>query len=286
MTPSLVQVIGFGSFLVLTFLVDRFLQTRSPRQGAERQTRSLVLAAALGGLIGAPAWWNNLPEAFAWSLPPLAAHYLGVAGVSFAVTFALILLNGTRPALRLGCWMLLVYLAPLAVVIWGFHLDRFDFAQLVTWGFFAIVAVLILGAANGLLRLPTNERGLSGPVDTAIGVATGIWGLVLFVWPAGPLPLIWPWAGDPLTSRLIGAMFLTVAVACWVAEGRAERRIALWLAVCYGAGIAGATGLALVQTGKGPILYLIVWAALALAAAWGLFTDRAAGRASGASPRG
>lgn len=286
MTPFLWQVAGFGGFLVLFLALDRALQVRSPRQGAERQTRAVILAAALGGLIAAPAWWQAAPHAFPWALPLLAGRYLAVAGVSFALGFVMILWTGTKPALRLGCWMLLVYLAPLGVAIWGWHLDRFDLGQPVTWIFFALVVILSLGAANGLLRLPFNERGMSGPIDTAIGAVAGLWGVALFAWPAGPVAWLWPWPEDPLTTRLIAAMFLTVAIAGWASEGRVERRIALWVALAYGMGIAATSALVLVQGDAGPILYLLGWGGLALFATWGLITDRAAGSASGTSPRG
>ncbi len=286
MTPFLWQAAGLGGFVILFVLAERALQSRSPRQGAERQARATILAAALGGLVGAPAWWQNLPQAFPWPLPGLAAEYLAVAGLAFALGFAMILWTGTIAALRLGAWMLLVCLAPLSVAIYGWHLARFDLSAPVTWAFATVVALLILGATNALLRLNSNERGLSGPIDTAIGTVAGLWGLVLFAWPEGPLTQIWPWPGDPLTTRLIAASFLSVASAGWLSEGRAERRIALWIAAFHGAGIAAATGWTLATIGTGPILYLIVWAGIALAALWGLVTDRAGGPATGSTPRG
>jgi hypothetical protein len=283
MTPFQWQVIGLLGLLAALILGEWALQSRRPAAGAERQTRAVILAAALGGLIGAPAWWQDLPYAFSWDLPPMAARFLAVAAISFAVGFAMILRQGSIGALRLGCGMLAVYLVPLTGAILLRHLDRFDLGAPVTWVFFALVAVLSLGALNGLFRLPLNERGLSGGIDTGIALVAGLWGLALFFWPDGPQPLIWPWPRDPLTTRLIAAMFLTIATAGWLSEGRAERRIALWVAMIYGLGIAATIYASRITGAGGPPAYLVVWGAIGLVAFFGLVTDRATVRAGAAS---
>lgn len=285
MTPFLWQAFGVVLLLAGLFLGDLLLQRREALTGAARQTRTLVLMASLGGLIGGPAWWQNLPWAFAWDLPPLAARYLAVAALCFAFIGLRALASGAVTQMRVVSAMIAVYLGPLTVAIVLFHLDRFNFAAPVTYAFFAIVAVMLAGALLEMIRLPMNERGLSGALLWEVGVPVGLWGLALFAWPAGPVALIWPWPQDPLSSRLIAAMFLTVATACLMAEGPAERRLALWLCLTYGAGIVGVSAWALWTAGTAPLLYLIGWALVAITAAAGLISGDGSGRAPSASPR-
>src|SRR5690606_36766510 len=107
-----------------------------------------------------------------------------------------------------------------------FHLDRFDFAQPITWGFFAIAMGLpasILALARPSLTWP-RRRGFSGPL-LAVTIAGAIllaWGLLMFIWPAAPVRAAFAWPGDPLTSRLIAAMLFTLGLAMmWAARDRA-----------------------------------------------------------------
>lgn len=284
MSSVLWQVLGFGLFLILAWVGETALQRVSPRRGAERQARGLMLATGLGGLIGAWPWAMAVPHAFAWSLPAGAAHLLGLAGISFALIMALILWTGTVSALRFGCWLILIYLAPLAVAIFARHLDRFDFGAPVTWVFVAIVLILSLTAALSLLRLPFNQRGLPGREGTVIGLLALALGGVLFAWPEGPWTFLWPWPGDPLTTRLIASMALSVGVGGILAAGPAERRLALTLALVYGLGVVAVVALAFAIQGSGPVLYALVWAAIAALAIRGLLSGRAAGPGSAPIP--
>lgn len=285
MTPYLWQVTGLGCLLILWILGDQALQSRSPRQGVQRLARAALLGAGLAGLIGAPAWITGAAHAFPWDLPPLAARILAAAGLAYALGFALMLWAGTAGALRLGAWMLLIALLPLVLAIWGWHLDRIDLSDPLTLALAALAILLILAAALALLRLPYNQRGLPGRADTAIALVAGLWGLLLFAWPAGPLVLLWPWPDDPLTTRLIAALLLALAAACALAEGRDERRIALWTALAQGAGTAAAAAPSLPAAPAFPLAAL--GTAIALTAAWGLLTDRrAGGPAAPANPRG
>jgi hypothetical protein len=270
MSPLLMQILGLVLLVLGLWGAERWLQHRRPMARATRQARALALTAAVGGLVGAPAWWQNLDYAFSWPLPPLAARFLACAALAFAVVSFRSAVIGTVGHLRLIAAMLVAYLGPLTLAVLALHLDRFDFAAPITYGFFGIVGAMLITALLMLWRLPADPRGVSGDLLGLIGLVTGLWGLALFLWPAGPWPLIWPWAADPLTTRLIGAMFLTVATACLMAEGRAERRTAYLLCLIYGAGIALATTLALVAGKPAPLAYLIVWALIAGAGAWGL----------------
>lgn len=282
MSAMTLQLLGLCLLVFGSLGLELLLQNHTPIAGAMREARGLAVLTAVGGIVGATAWWGNQPQAFAWTLPPLAARYLAVAGIAFGLVALRAALIGTVGHLRLLAAMLVIYLLPLTVAILTLHRDRLDFAAPLAWAFLAIVALLLILALRAIFRLPLGERGLNGDLLGLIGVMSGLWGLALFIWPAGPLPLIWPWPQDPLTSRLIAAMFLTVAGACQIAEGPAERRSALLLCLIYGNGITAATSLALSAGKPASLAYLIFWAFVALAALYGLLTER--GSAPGPGP--
>lgn len=278
-----VQWIGLVILVLGIGLGEVLLQRRMPMSGAARQGRLLALMAGVGGLVGATAWVQNLPFAFAWALPPMAARFLAVAAVAFGLVALRAAWIGSVGHLRLVAMMLLVYLAPLAGAVVLLHLDRFSPTSPVTYAFFTIVVGMVIAALLAMIRLPFDERGLSAGGLGLVGAVAGLWGMVLFVWPAGPWPLIWPWPQDPLTTRLIAAMFLTIAAACHFAEGREERRTAYILCFVYGSGIALVVSLALLTGKPGPWAYLIVWSLVALVAGQGLLRERAVSPAHAAS---
>ncbi len=264
------QSLGLVLLLIGMGLVEAWLQHHNRMSGALRQARLLAVLAGVGGLVGAVAWWQNLPYAFGWTMPPVAARYLSMAGIAFGFTALRAARIGTIGHLRLIAAMLAVYLGPLAVAALTLHLDRFDPAAPATYGFFTTVVVMLIAAIATLLRLPTNERGLSSDALTFIGLSAGLWGVVLFLWPDGPIRTLWPWPDDPLTTRLIASMFLTVATACLMAEGRAERVTVELLCALYSTGIVFTTTLA-VATGKpGSSTYLVFWTLVGITAirAW------------------
>ena len=269
------QVFGIAFLVLLVALGERWMQRRLVMTGALRQARLLALVAGFGGLIGATAWGQNLPYAFAWALPLVAARFLAVAAVAFGTVALRAAWIGAAGHLRLVAVMLLAYLGPLAVAVIMLHLDRFNPAFPVTYVFFAIAVGMVGAALLILIRLPYDERGLSSGQLGWIGNLAGLWGLVLFLWPAGPWPPLWPWPQDPLTTRLIAAMFLTVAATCHFAEGRAERRTAYILCVIYGFGIAVVVTLALLAAKPASPAYLIFWALVVLAALRGMVSERA-----------
>lgn len=77
------QVIGLVLLVLGVWPGEGWLQRRLSLTGSERQARTLAIMTGVGGLVGAIAWWQNLPYAFSWALPPLAARMLAVAGVAF-----------------------------------------------------------------------------------------------------------------------------------------------------------------------------------------------------------
>ena len=180
---------------------------------------------------------------------------------------------------RLYCALIAVYLGPLVVAIALFHLGRFNWAAPITYGFFTIAGGMTIAALWHLVRrtgLGPAERAGGGTSDRAapgvvrlwmwlVTAILGAWGLVLFVLPHGPWPQIWVWPQDPLTSRLIASMLLTLAAGAALSLSSGERaRLMLWMSVAYGAGVTAA-GLMNKVAGKPvPITYVTAFAVLAL----------------------
>lgn len=281
-----VQLLGFALLALCLVATELALQRRKPMAGALRQARLLALLTGYGGLIGATAWVQNLPYAFAWTLPPLAARFLAAAALAFGLVALRAAILGLTGHLRMIAAMLLVYLVPLAATLLLFHLDRVDLSGPVAWAFLVIVAAMSLAALLAFFRLPFDERGLSSGLLGLTGTLAGLWGLALFLWPAAPFPWFFPWPDDPLTSRLIAAMFLTVATACHYAQGPSERRSADLLCLLYGIGIAAACGWNLSQGKPAPWVYLVFWGLVAALSLKALLSGRGAVPAPGPSRRG
>ncbi|WP_435259533.1 hypothetical protein ACSBLW_07145 [Thioclava sp. FR2] len=259
---------------------------------AEGLAALTLVATCAGGFWGAFAWAPNYPYAFSWALPGLAAKMLAAAGWSFALAAFLALRKPFATHLRMVVAMLWVYLAPLTLAILTQHLARLDFGRAVTWAFFAIVLALLLASSVTLWHL-RNFKEMDGRPAPALrlcllGIAgvSGAWALALFLWPNGPLPLIWPWQGDPLTTRLIASMFLSVATGAWIARAsRSLAQTALWVTLAYGLGVVIAV-LAHALTGQAtergyaggafPVSYMVVWGGLGLCAALALLASRPA----------
>ncbi len=278
MIDTLWQAMGLA--LLLAVVVGGAISVRRrsgrPLGASEWLAVTVTLLTAGGGAVGAVAWWQDNPAAFAWELPLMASRMLAAAGWAFAVACLLALARPERAAFRLIMAMLLVYLLPLTVAIFLFHLDRFDPAKTITWAFFAIVILLVLGSAAALAASPSlaapDPRPTGAPLRiglTLLALIAGAWGLALFVQPAGPWPSIWIWPWDALVSRLIAVMFLTVAVMAAMARARAAlARIAVATVVTYGVVVGVAVALNLAAGKPAPLAYLVFWglAALGLAA--------------------
>jgi len=207
----------------------------------------LVILTFLGGLIGSPFWWLDVQISFSWDLPPLAARMLGAAGFSFALAAYLALERPTTQRLRQISYMLFVYLTPLAIAIFLFHLDRFDFKAPITYAFFALVAGMIIANLFFLMNrtpgLIASELVSISPIEKAwlitVAIITGLWGLALFITDNGASDFIWVWRGDLLTSRLIGSMLMTISAGSLtpILQGEVTRQIRLTTLV-YGIGLA------------------------------------------------
>jgi len=240
----------------------------------------LVLTLA-GGFIGAFSWWFDVPGSFAWDVPPLGSRMLGSAGWAFALASWAALERPTLGRLRLVMTMLVVYLAPLAVALVVLHLDRLDFGAAITYPFFSVVILLIVMPAFLLTRLPEIEP--DGAVDVQlplaatrvwlalVGVLTLAWSLALFVTDSGPVAAVWAWPGDGLTSRLIAAMLLTIAVASAMSlRSRDLAGLTSAITLAYGIGLAVASLWLMTANKPVNLVYLAVFGVIALGAliAW------------------
>jgi hypothetical protein len=233
--------------------------------------RSVLIVLTIGGALGAPLWWAGAPSAFPWVLPPLAGRMLGAAGIAFAVLGVRVLERPTPARIGLHGIAAEVYLAPLVVAILALHLDRFDWSRPVIWGFFAIATFLVAGSA----RLVHRNRAAMPPepvvaaVLLVAGAVYAVTAVALFFVPTTPMPAFFPWASDPLTSRLIAVMPATLAAACVLAARDRSLVVDVGLfALVYGVGVTIAL-MMLVAAGK-PLLsaYLAVFGLGGLAGAW------------------
>jgi hypothetical protein len=211
----------------------------------------LIVLTLMGAFFGQFGWWLDDDDSFAWQLPPLASRMLGAAATSFAVATVVVLERATPRREHLVLVLLAVYLWPLVVAIFAFHLDRFEADDALTYSFF-LIAGTMSAATAALLLLTRSPDGGTGAVETPdpiqrswlllVALVTGLWGLALFVTDDGPWGAIWAWPGDLLTSRLIGVMLLTIAAgSLYAARYRSTATAVLAMTATYGVGLAVAS---------------------------------------------
>lgn len=262
------QAVGLALLFLVVVFAEWSLQRRDHRSGQNRLLRLVTLITIVGGAIGAIAWWQAVPWSFPWLLPPLAFRFLAAAGIAFALLGLTGLLRPSPALDRQFSVLLFVYLAPLTIAIVMFHLDRFDPSRPIVVAFFCAVALLLLGSLAGILQFGLRMSRPDHPGDLLVAGLLAVWGGLLWVWPQGPIPLIWPWASDPLTTRLIAAMFITVAAAHFTANAPQTRSAAQMMTALYGAGIVANSVLNLLQAKPAPTAYLAVWSVITV---WSLF---------------
>ena len=293
------QICGLGLLLCALWLSwHRWI--RPHRHNLNAQGVGMLMLAAfavMGGLIGSPFWWVNDPDTFSWALPPLAARLLGAAAFAFAVTGCYAVEHKEQRLIRSYVWMIAVYLAPLVAAILLFHLNRFDWQAPITYAFFAIAGGMAIAAIWHLVRGTRlgNEfaEAIVEPVPAMVhpwlwlvAVATGLWGLAMFVYPPGPWPQIWVWPQDALTSRLIATMLLTLCAGAILAlQSAAQARMSLWMFTVYGVGAAAACFTNLADGKPVPTTYAGAFCLLALISAALLAIDFAMSRRIAAPAR-
>ena len=207
----------------------------------------LIILTLAGGFIGSPFWWFDAEQSFSWDLPPLASRMLAAAGWSFAVMCFLVLEKLSAKRIRTALIVLAVYLAPIVAVIMLFHLNRFDFAAPITYGFLVIAGGMTAIAFYYLVRPPIvtpDESGEGAHPFTkyyfgVLAIVMSLWGLALFVSDNGPSTLIWVWPGDLLTSRLIAVMLFAIAAgSIYAARHGDAANPMLGMTLTYGFGVA------------------------------------------------
>ena len=245
----------------------------------------LLVFTFMGGFLGSPFWWFDAAQSFAWDLPPLASRMLASAGWSFAAACFICLGRPTARRVRLVLLLTAVYLAPLVIAVFLFHLNRFNFAAPITYGFFGLAGSITFATVAYLFRQPTilkDEALDSAPSSVMVKawmgvlvVVMGTWGLALFVTDSGPSALIWVWPGDLLTSRLIGVMLLTIATGAAFSLPRADAsRMMLWVTATYGLGVAIASAWSVLEGKPIKESYLIVFGVVFLVSAGMLVRER------------
>jgi hypothetical protein len=227
-----------------------------PREGSldihGKMLLVLIVLTLMGGLIGGFFWWADEARSFSWDLPALASRMLAAAGWSFVVVCFMALERPSPRRLRLVLLLLATYLTPLVVAILLFHLDRFDASAPITYAFFVIAGGMSAVTIWYLLRQPpvipdqAQDAAPAARLVTGwlglIAVLTGLWCLALFVTDSGPLPFVWVWPGDLLTSRLIAVMLLTIAVGAATSLRYADlSQIMQGMTLIYGLGLAVAS---------------------------------------------
>ncbi|WP_442582698.1 hypothetical protein ACSBOB_12435 [Mesorhizobium sp. ASY16-5R] len=248
--------------------------------GSGTVARFVLVSTAIGGILGAPFWWLDLTPSFAWDLPPVASRMLAAAAFAFGLAGIVVLERPSEARTRLYLTLIVVYLVPLALAAVLLHLDRFDFAAPVTYGFFAVVVVLSAGSLATLAR-PAHAANATAPCAAVsawlliAGIVLGLWGIALFGAPTTNYPLVFNWPKDPLSSRLIAAMLVTIALAFLLSRNDAGRaRLSLVFAAAYGAGVVAACLMNMAAALLVPPLYTGGFAVVAIGSLLLLVTDR------------
>lgn len=156
MSEAVATLVG-GTLLVATVGLLSLRWLRPRRSSLDRHGMGLLgllLVTLVGGSLGACFWWIDLEASFSWDLPPLASRMLAAAGWSFAVPTVMALEQPSRRRVRLVLLLLATYVLPLVAAIMLFHLDRFDFSKLISYGFFIITLGMSVATVWYLLRQP------------------------------------------------------------------------------------------------------------------------------------
>jgi len=283
----LIQI--FGLFLLLVCIGFGYWRWIKPRKDdLDVQGKGLlflVILMVMGGFVGSPFWWLNEARSFSWALPALASRMLAAAGWSFVVVGVIVLERPTYRRLHLILILLFIYLTPLAIAAPLFHWDRFDPTAAITYAFFAIVLLMVVGTIWYLFRqpdiFPDTATDLEPPTTAVrawlaiVAAITALWGIALMITDSGPTDLIWVWSGDLLTSRLIGVMLLTIAAgAVYSLSARGTAKPMMAMILTYGLGLSLAS-LWLVLAGKPvKVSYLIVFGGIFLVSTVLLIRER------------
>ncbi len=192
-----------------------------PITGLFRVITSIELGVL--GLTGVGLFFfpNTTRALWPWPVAPFNSHFLGAVYLASFAAIAVVLWGGRWAPARLGLWMLVVYTTPVLVVSF-ISLNRFDFRQWLTWGWFVLFIGIPLNSAYNLWlyrRLsPADPRPVPPVWRVYLAVQSALltlYGCALLVAPA-TFTAFWPWHIDAFHGRMYCAMFLAGAVGSFL----------------------------------------------------------------------
>ena len=164
---------------------------------------------------------NTTRSLWPWPVAPFNAHFLGAVYLASFVAITVLLVAGRWAPARLGLWMLVVYTTPVLVVS-IVYLNRFNFHQWFTWGWFILFIGIPLNSAYNLWLYRHLSPADPTPVPPAWRlylmiqcILLGLYGLGMLLAPA-TFTAFWPWHLDEFHGRMYCAMFLAGAVASFL----------------------------------------------------------------------
>jgi len=175
-----------------------------------------VVASAALLLLTTPKWGGS--EVWAWITPPFNARYVGVIYLAALVPLVILAVSGRWSPGRLVLWEIFVFTGAIMVVMLAYA-DRFEWARLATWVFWALYLFLPVNSAVFLWRL--RDLRLPGPLVrmpaamTALALVLGGYGIALLAIPEDATSF-WPWPVDAFHARIYAATYLTPAVGALV----------------------------------------------------------------------
>jgi len=254
-----------------------------------------VVAAALALVAGVLLFVlaSETDRFFSWTIePPATAAFLGAAYWAACVLLAWAARQRSWARVRSALPPVFV-IAVLLLVATLIRLDKFDLDSVFGW-FWLVVYVAV---APLLVVLVVRQHRAAGPVPPgAGGLALGARALLvaqaavmlalggaLFVAPESA-DALWPWTLTPLTAEAIGAFLVGFGVAAVGALWEDDLDRLQGSALAYTTlGVLELAAVAihsddLTASGLGTALYVVLWASVVAAGAYGLIARRAASR--------
>ena len=156
-------------------------------------------------------------ELFAWTITPtMTPMMLGGVYLGGAYFFVQAYRATQWHTIKAG-FVAVTAFASLMGVATVIHWDRFNHGHVAFWlwsGLYFTTPFLVAAVAinNGRTEPPVDPASAQLPAGAlaaigALGVSAVFVGLFLFLWPSQAIEL-WPWALTPLTSRVLGAVFM------------------------------------------------------------------------------
>lgn len=175
-----------------------------------------VVGGAAGLLLALPKWGGQ--DVWAWMTPPFNARYVGVIYLGALVPLVILAVTARWSPGRVVLWMIFVFTAVIMVVMLAYA-DRFEWARLATWVFWALYLFLPVNSIVFLWRLrdlrPPEPLVRMPAAMTALALVLGGYGIALLAIPESATGF-WPWPVDAFHARIYAATYLTPAVGALV----------------------------------------------------------------------